>query len=241
MNKINNIVLVHGAFADGSGWGALYQVLTGKGYNVVVVQNPLTSMEDDVAATNRVLDKLTEPAILVGHSYGGAVITEAGVSDKVAGLVYVAAFQPDAGESALDLVMSAPDLSGGAILPPDTNGFIHYSNEKFHSGFCADIPAAKAAFMAASQIPVHVNSFAAKMTRAAWHTKPTWAIVATADKSINPVIKRRIYERSQSKTTEIAGASHVVFMSHPDEVAAVIEAAATGSLTYAEESLAVNG
>jgi pimeloyl-ACP methyl ester carboxylesterase len=229
MKKIKNIVLVHGAFADGSGWQALYQILAEKGYNVVIVQNPNTSMADDVATTERELARLDGPAVLVGHSYGGAIITQAGVNDKVAALVYVAAFQPDTGESALDLIMTAPDLSGGAVLPPDANGFIYFSTEKFHSAFCADIPAQQAAFMAASQIPVHVNSFAAKMTQAAWHHKPTWAIVAGEDKAINPIIERRVYERSKSKTTEIAGASHVVFMSHPKEVAAVIDAAAVGA------------
>ena len=227
MKETKNIVLVHGAFADGSGWEAIYRLLAAKGYNVVIVQNPCTSMEDDVAATTRALEKLDGPALLVGHSYGGAVITQAGLSDKVAGLVYIAAFQPDEGESALDLVMSAPDLSGGAVLPPDANGFIYYAKDKYHSGFCADLPANQAAFMAVSQIPVAAKAFGAKMTRVAWKSKPTWAIVAGADKSINPIIERRIYQRGNSKTTEIPGASHLVFMSHPKEVAAVIEEAAS--------------
>lgn len=225
MKQKLNVVLVHGAFADGSGWQPVFQLLTAKGYNVVVVQNPLTSMEDDVATTARVLNALEGQSILVGHSYGGAVITQAGVSEKVAGLVYVAAFQPDEGESALDLVMSAPDLSGGGVQPPDADGFIFFAKEKFHSGFCADLSADQAAFMAASQIPVAARAFAFKVTKVAWKTKPTWAIVAGQDKAINPEIERRMYKRSNSTTSEISDSSHVAYISHPKEVVAVIEAA----------------
>ena len=226
MKQQFNVVLVHGAFADGSGWQPVFQLLTAKGYNVVVVQNPCISMEEDVAAVTRALEAQDGQSILVGHSYGGAVITQAGVSDKVAALVYVAAFQPDEGESALDMVMSAPDLSGGAVQAPDANGFIFFSKEKFHSGFCADLPPDEAAFMAASQAPVAARAFAFKVTNVAWKMKPTWAIVAGQDKAINPEIERRIYKRSKSTTSEIADASHVAYMSHPQEVAAVIETAA---------------
>lgn len=225
---VKNIVLVHGAFADGSGWEAIFKLLTAKGYHVVIAQNPNTSLEDDAATVKRELDRLDGPAILVGHSYGGVIITEAGTSDKVAGLVYVAAFQPGAGESAVDKLQTAPDLSGGGIMPPDANGFVYFGKEKFHSGFCADLPADKAAFMYASQIPINVKSIAGKVTQPAWKTKPCWAIVATQDKAINPIIERAMYKASNSKVTEIA-ASHVVYVSHPKEVAAVIEAAAQGS------------
>jgi pimeloyl-ACP methyl ester carboxylesterase len=172
------------------------------------------------------LDKQDGPVILVGHSYGGAVITEAGVHSKVVGLVYVDGFQPDAGESALDKAMSAPDLSGGAVLPPDAAGFLYIDKAKFHSAFCADLPAGLAAFMEASQAPISIKSFAAKLTQAAWKTKPSWGIVGTGDKSINPVILRAMYTRSNTKVTEISGASHVSFISHPKEVTEVIITAA---------------
>ena len=222
-----NIVLVHGAFADGSGWEAVYNILSRKGYNVTIVQNPLTSLEDDVAATNRILDKQDGPTVLVGHSWGGTVITDAGNSPKVVSLVYVAAFQPDEGESTLTLVTSAPPAPENGILQPDTAGFSYYDKAKFHAGFCADLPKEKADFMFASQGPLAGKAFTAVITKAAWKTKPSWAIVATADKSINPEIERRMYKRSNARVTELNG-SHVIFISRPKEVAEVIEAAAKG-------------
>lgn len=225
---VKNIVLVHGAFADGSGWEDVYKILVRKGYNVVVTQHDLSSLDGDVATVNRALEKLDGPAILVGHSYGGVIITEAGNSPKVAGLVYVAAYQPDAGETLLQLSQWAPAAPENGIMPPDDKGFLYYSKEKFHAGFCADLPAEKAAFMYVSQGAFGVKSVTTPIKQAAWKTKPSWGIVATEDKSINPDIERKEYQRAGSKVTEIKG-SHVVFMSQPKAVADVIEAAAKGS------------
>jgi pimeloyl-ACP methyl ester carboxylesterase len=229
-SRVKNIVLVHGALVDASTWKSVYQILTAKGYHVSVVQNPLTSLDDDVTAVNKVLDKISGPAILVGHSWAGAVITEAGVSPKVAGLVYVAAFQPDAGESAFKQFSSAPASKVNCLLPPDSAGFIYGDKVKFRAGFAADVPANQVAFMYASQIPVAVKALATPLTQAAWKTKPSWGIVPTADQSINPVIERAAYKRSGAKIIEITGASHCVYISHAAEVAAVIEDAANKSI-----------
>lgn len=224
---IKNVVLVHGAFADGSGWRALYDILIKKGYNVTVVQNPLSSLEDDVAATKLALDKQDGPTVLVGHSWGGVVITQAGDHPKVAALVYVAAFQPDQGESALTWFMKAPPAPENGVLQPDDKGIVYYDKNKFHAGFCADIPKAEADFMCASQGAFAAKGFGTPVTYAAWRDKPTYAIVATEDKSINPELERSMYKRSNSKVTEIKG-SHVVFMSQPEAVSKVIIAAAAG-------------
>jgi pimeloyl-ACP methyl ester carboxylesterase len=225
---IKNIVIVHGAFADGSGWEKIFKILKSRGYNVTMVQNPLTSLEDDVAATERILDKQDGATVLVGHSWGGAVITQAGTHSKVASLVYVAAFVPQVGESALDLIKTAPPATENGILPPDDKGFVWYDKSKFHAGFAADIPQDKAEFMYASQGPIAVKCFLTPLTQAAWKTKPSFAIVATEDKSINPLIERTMYKRAGSTVTEIKG-SHVVFMSEAKAVADVIEAAATAA------------
>jgi pimeloyl-ACP methyl ester carboxylesterase len=222
---IKNIVLVHGAFADGSGWENVYKILTAKGYNVTIVQNPLTSLEDDVATTERVLEKQDGPVVLVGHSWGGAVITQAGVSSKVASLVYVAAFAPEMGETTLDLIKTAPPAPENGILPPDDKGLIWYDKAKFHAGFVADVSKEKADFMYASQTPIAVKSFLTPLTQAAWKTKPSYAIVATEDKSINPSIERMMYKRAGSIVTEIKG-SHALFIAKAKEVADVIESAA---------------
>ena len=222
---VKNIVLVHGAFADGSGWENVYKILKARGYNVTIVQNPLTSLEADVEATQRVLDKQDGPAILVGHSWGGTVITQAGVHSKVAALVYVAAFAPTIGESTVDLVKTAPTASENGILPPDDKGFLWYDKEKFHAGFAADVSKEKADFMYASQVPIAGKSFVTPLTEAAWKTKPSYAIVATEDKSINPEIERFVYKRAGSKVTELKG-SHVLFITKAKEVADVIEMAA---------------
>lgn len=223
--SVKNVVLVHGAFADGSGWKALYEILTKKGYNVTVVQNPLSSLEDDAAATKVVLDKQDGPTILVGHSWGGAVITEAGNHPNVAALVYVAAFQPDNGESALQWIQSAPPAPENGVLPPDDKGIVYYDKAKFHAGFCADIPKAEADFMYASQGAFYAKGFGTPITQAAWHNKPAYGIVATEDKSIAPEIERKMYQRSNTKITELKG-SHVIFMSQPEAVAKVIITAA---------------
>ena len=226
---VKNVVLVHGAFADGSGWKALYTVLTQKGYNVTIVQNPLTSLEDDVAATKVVLDKQDGPAILVGHSWGGAVITESGNHPKVAALVYVAAFQPGDGESALQWLQTAPPAPENGVLPPDDKGIVYYDKAKYHAGFCADISKEEADFMYASQGAFYAKGFITPITHAAWKDKPAYGLVATEDKSIAPEIQRNMYKRSNTKVTEIKG-SHVIFMSQPKAVAKVIiEAAVTAS------------
>src|ERR1700754_2626809 len=225
-SPIKNVVLVHGAFADGSGYKGVYNILVKKGYNVTVVQNPLTSLKDDVDATNRIIDKQDGPVILVGHSWGGTVITEAGNNPKVAALVYVAAFAPDNGETTLKLVQSLPAAPENGILPPDDKGFVYFSKEKFHAGFAADLSKEEADFMYASQGPIAVQGFVAPITQAAWKTKPSYGIVATEDKAINPDIERNMYKRAGSKVTEIKS-SHVVFISHPDAVAKVIIEAAT--------------
>src|SRR4249919_1006281 len=206
-SAVKNIVLVHGAFADGSEWKALYNVLTKKGYNVTVVQNPLSSLEDDVTATKVVLDNQDGPAILVGHSWGGAVITEAGNHPKVSALVYVAAFQPDQGESVLQWLQTAPPAPENGVLPPDEKGIVYYDKEKYHAGFCADLSKEEADFMYASQGAFYGKCFVTPITNAAWRNKPTFGIIATDDKSINPEIQRSMYKRSNTKVTEIK-ASH---------------------------------
>lgn len=229
-SKVKNIVLVHGAFADGSGWQGVFKILTEKGYTVTVVQNPCTSLEDDVAAVDRALERQDGPVILVGHSWGGAVITQAGISPKVVALVYVDAFQPEVGESALTLGTKEPPAPENGIQAPDANGFLYFEKAKFHAGFCADLSAAESAFMAASQIPISIKAFTATLTQAAWKTKPSWGVIGTEDKSISPKTERWMYERSGTKITEIKGGSHVSFISHPKEVAEVIEQAAKGAV-----------
>jgi len=226
--QIKNIVIVHGAFADGSGWENVYKILKSHGFTVTMVQNPLSSLEDDVSATERILEKQDGPAILVGHSWGGAVITQAGSSQKVAGLVYVAAFVPGVGETVLDLIKTAaPDPDNG-ILPPDAKGFVWYNKEKFHAGFAADVSTEKADFMYASHAPIAVKCFVTPISSAAWKSKPSWAIVATEDKSISPVLERTMYKRAGATVTEIKG-SHALYIAKAKEVADVIEAAAKAS------------
>jgi pimeloyl-ACP methyl ester carboxylesterase len=227
-SAVKNIVLVHGAFADGSGWEALFGILNRKGYNVSIVGNPNTGLADDVAATRRVLDRQDGPVILVGHSYGGAIITEAGNHPKVAGLVYIAAFVPGENETLLQLLQAGPPAPNSGILPPDAAGFIWYDMKKYHSGFCADLPAEKAAFLAASQIPVSASVFGASFANPAWKNKKSWYVVATEDQTIPPDGERFMAKRANAIVTEIK-ASHLVFMSKPQAVADVIEAAAKAS------------
>jgi pimeloyl-ACP methyl ester carboxylesterase len=226
---VKNIVLVHGAFADGSGWEGVYTILTKKGYKVSVVSNPLTGFADDVAATRRVIDHQDGPVILVGHSYGGAVITEVGNDPKVAGLVYISAFAPDANETLLQLAQSgliAP-TSGG--LPPDANGYLWYDRNKFHASFCADLSDEQASFMADSQVPLSASVFGSSIKEPAWKTKPSWYVVATEDHELSPDKERFMAKRAGATVTEIKG-SHVVFISQPKAVSAVIEAAAQGAI-----------
>lgn len=227
--EVKNVILVHGAFIDGSGWQGVYQILTEKGYDVTVTQNSLSSLEADVETLNRAIERQDGPVILVGHSYGGSIITEGGTSDKVAGLVYVAAFQPDEKESPLDLVQTVPDLSDGGILPPDEHGMLYYDKAKFHQGFAADLSKKQAAFMWASQGAFAAKALATPMTAVAWKTKPSWVVIATEDKAIHPELQRRMSERSGAAITEVK-ASHAVFISQPKAVAQVIESAAQGTL-----------
>lgn len=225
--KAKNIVFVHGAFADGSGYEKIYRILTKKGYHVSIVQNPLSSLKDDVDATTHILDKQDGPTILVGHSWGGTVITEAGVHPKVVALVYIAAFQPDAGENTVQWATALPAAPENGILQPDQNGLVFFDKAKFHAGFAADLSKETAEFMYASQGSIAVNCFTAAVKEAAWKTKPSYGIVATEDKAINPDTERKMYKRAGAKVTEIKG-SHVVFISQPAKVAEVIEAAAEG-------------
>lgn len=223
---IRNVVLVHGAFADGSGWKAVADILTKDGYNVQVAQPPETSFEEDVAATVRVLDRLDGPAILVGHSYGGMIISEAGNNAHAKGLVYVAAFQPEAGETLLKLQGSLPPA--GNSIAPSADGFLYIDPAHFHADFAADLPADTTDFMARSQVGLSVKCAGAAATHPAWKTKPSWAIVAKEDRSINPDLERQMYKRSGATTTEVAG-SHVIYISQAKTVAAVIEQAANAA------------
>jgi pimeloyl-ACP methyl ester carboxylesterase len=226
--QVKNIVLVHGAFADGSGYQKLYTILKDHGYKVSIVGNPNTGVDDDLAATKRVLDRQEGPVILVGHSYGGAIITLAGNSPNVVGLVYIAAFSPDEGESLGQLLSTYPADPKSGILPP-IDGFVWYDQAKFHAGFCADLPNEVAEYMAASQVPVAVSAFTHIFKNVAWKTKPTWHIVATEDHSIPPDLERFMGKRTGGTVSEIKG-NHVIFISQPKAVAAIIETAAKHSL-----------
>src|ERR1700723_1148125 len=221
--SVKNVVLVHGAFADGSGWMAVAKILERDGFKVSVAQPPETSLDDDVAATNRTIDAMGGPVVLVGHSYGGIIITAAGNNEHVKSLVYVAAFQPDTGESLGSLSASKPPASSGPKPSPD--GFLYLDRADFHADFCADLPAPQADFMALSQVGLSVKAAGAPATMPAWKTKPSFAIVATNDRAINPDLERSMYKRAGSTVTELAS-SHVAYISHPAEVAAVIERAA---------------
>ena len=224
---IKNIVIVHGAFADASTWKNVFDILTADGYNVSLVQNPLTSLEDDVEATNRIINKQDGPVVLVGHSWGGTVITQAGISPKVAALVYVAAFVPQDGETTFALATSVAPAPENGILPPDDKGFIYYDKAKFHKGFAAEQSDDMADFMYASQGPIAAKAFVTPVSRVAWKTKPSYAIVATEDKSISPNLERTMYKRAGCKVTELQG-SHTLFISKARAVADVIEVAAKG-------------
>jgi pimeloyl-ACP methyl ester carboxylesterase len=220
---VRNIVLVHGAFADGSGWRAVYDDLTARGYRVSVVQNPLTSFEDDVNSTRRILARQDGPAILVGHSYGGAVITETGVDPNVAGLVYVAAFAPDVGESLGALLAQIPPP--GLVIDPSPDGFGFVDFATFKAGFAGDTTDADAAFMRDSQGPIALSIFETPVTQAAWRTRPVWSIVATQDRAIDPRLLRQMAERTGGEIVEVE-ASHVPYVTQPRAVADVIDRAA---------------
>jgi len=224
---MNNVVLVHGGFVDGSGWEDVYKTLTRNGYSVTVVQNPTMSLEDDVAYTKRALAAKDGPAILVGHSYGGAVITEAGNDPKVTGLVYITAFAPDKGESVATLMKdSPPGAPVPPILPPQ-DGFLFLDKAEFHATFAADVDPEKAAFMADSQVPWGVAALSGKISEPAWRAKPSWYLIATEDKAIPPDAQRAMSKRAGSTVVEVKG-SHAVYVSQPDAVAALIQEAAAG-------------
>jgi pimeloyl-ACP methyl ester carboxylesterase len=225
IDAVKNIVLVHGADTDGSGWRGVYDILKKDGYHVSVVQEPLTGLSDDVAATQRVIDQQDGPVILVGHSYGGTIITVAGADPKVRALVYVAALQPDVGETTNQLASSIPGEFPSSDVKPTKDGFLFIDPAKFAADVATDLPPARADYMANSQMPVAAAAFDAPVTVAAWHDKPSFGIVATADRALNPMLARWMYKRSGAKITEIK-ANHLVYISQPGAVASVIEAAA---------------
>ena len=224
--EVKNIVLVHGGFVDGSGWQGVYDRLVPDGYRVLVVQNATLSLADDVATTRQVLDGLDGPAVLVGHSYGGAVITEAGTHPNVAALAYIAAFAPDKGESVNTLIADPPPGAPVPPILPPVDGFLFLDRDKFAASFAADVPEKLAAFMADSQVPWGVEALGGAVTDPAWSTKPSWYLVATEDRMIPPPAQRIMSERAGATVTETAG-SHAVYVSDPAAVAAVIVQAAT--------------
>jgi pimeloyl-ACP methyl ester carboxylesterase len=223
---IKNVVLVHGAFADGSGWEAVAAILKKDGYTVSVVQHPETSYAEDIKYTKAVIDRQSGPVVLVGHSYGGAVITEAGNNPKVAKLVYIAAFAPDTGESCATIEQALPPATTG--IKSTADGYFYIDPAVFHADFAADLPEAKASFMAVSQVLISADSFTSPVKTPAWKSKPTWYLVATADRSINPNQERMMAKRANAKTIEV-NSSHVAYMSHPKETAKLIEEAAASA------------
>lgn len=221
---IKNVVLVHGAFADGSGWRGVYDNLTARGYRVTIVQNPLTSLEDDVAATTRALDLQDGPTILVGHSWGGTVITEAGVHENVAGLVYVSALAPDAGETTsqqYEGFAATPDF----VIDVGDDGFGILNHDKFAAGFAADASDADAAFLRDSQVPINMSVFGSAVTKAAWRDKPSWAAIATDDRAFDQAMLQHMAQRIGATITNVP-ASHALYVTQPAAVADVIVAAA---------------
>ncbi len=224
---VKNVVLVHGGFVDGSGWQGVYNALKADGYTVSIVQNPTISLADDVAVTKRTLAAQNGPVILVGHSYGGVVITEAGTDPKVVGLVYIAAFAPDKGESVSSLIKDPPPGAPVPPILPPQDGFLFLDRAKFQASFAADVSADAAAFMADSQVPWGVEALGGAITEPAWKTKPSWYLVATDDKMIPPDAQRAMSRRAGSTVVEVNG-SHAVYVSQPQAVASIIEKAAKG-------------
>jgi pimeloyl-ACP methyl ester carboxylesterase len=226
--KGTNVVLVHGGFVDGSGWESVYKILRKEGYAVSIVQNPTISLADDVAATKLIIDAQNGPVILVGHSYGGVVITEAGNDPKVVGLVYIAAFAPDRGESVSTLIKDPPPGAPVPPILPPRDGYLFLDNAKFQASFAADVDAERAAFMADSQVPWGVGALSGSISEPAWKSKPSWYLVATDDKMIPPLAQRFMSERAGATVVEVAG-SHAIYVSQPNAVASLITQAAKGA------------
>lgn len=222
---MNNIVLIHGGFVDGSGWESVYSILKKDGYNVSIVQNPTLSLMDDVAVTKRILAAMDGPAILVGHSYGGAVITEAGNDPKVVGLVYITAFAPDKGESVATLIKDPPPGAPVPPILPPQDGYLLLDRAKFAASFAGDVEAEKAAFMADSQVPWGLEALTGEISEPAWKAKPSWYLIATDDKMIPPDAQRSMSKRAGSTVVEVKG-SHAIYVSQPEAVAALVEQAA---------------
>jgi pimeloyl-ACP methyl ester carboxylesterase len=229
---MNNIVLIHGGFVDGSGWESVYSILKKHGYNVSVVQNPTISLEGDVTATKRILATQDGPAILVGHSYGGAVITEAGNDPKVVGLVYITAFAPDKGESVASLIKDPPPGAPVPPILPPQDGYLLLDRAKFAASFAGDVEAEKAAFMADSQVPWGLEALGGEISQPAWKAKASWYLIATDDKMIPPDAQRAMAKRAGSTVVEVKG-SHAIYVSQPEAVAALVEQAARSVKTSA--------
>jgi len=229
---MKNIVLVHGGFVDGAGWESVYKILKKEGYDVSIVQNLTISLAGDVAVTKRVLAGQDGPAILVGHSYGGAVITQAGNDPKVAGLVYITAFAPDEGESVASLIKNPPPGAPVPPILPPQDGFLLLDKAKFPASFAGDVEPGKAAFMADSQVPWGVEAFSGTISEAAWKAKPSWYLIVTDDKMIPPEAQRFMSKRAGSTVVEVKG-SHAIYVSQPEAVAALIEQAAKSLKTSA--------
>jgi pimeloyl-ACP methyl ester carboxylesterase len=236
MTAVHNVVLVHGGFVDGSGWRGVYDLLTADGFNVSVVQNQTLSLESDVETTHNVLDLQDGPAVLVGHSYGGAVITEAGRHDRVAGLVYITAFAPDAGESVNALIADPPPGAPVPPILPPQDGFLFLDRDKFADSFAADVPAALAAFMADSQVPWGVEALNGAISEPAWRSKPSWYLVATDDRMIPPPAQRAMSGRAGSTVIEAPG-SHSIYVSQPQAVADLIAQAARAAVVETTETV----
>jgi len=226
---VKNIVLVHGGFVDGSGWQGVYKALKKNGYNVTVVQNSTTSLAEDVATTKRAIATQDGPVILVGHSYGGAVITEAGNDPRVVGLVYIAAFAPDRGESVSSLLKNPPPGAPVPPILPPVDGYLMLDKAKFPASFAGDVSPEEAAFMADSQVPWSVNALGGAVTEPAWKAKPSWYLLTTEDRMIPPDAQRQMSKRAGATVVEVKG-SHAVYVSQPQAVAHIIEAAAKGAL-----------
>ena len=229
---MNNIVLIHGGFVDGSGWESVYSILKKDGYNVSVVQNPTISLEGDVTATERILAAQDGPAILVGHSYGGAVITEAGNDPRVAGLVYITAFAPDKGESVASLIKDPPPGAPVPPILPPQDGYLLLDRAKFAASFAGDVEAERAAFMADSQVPWGLEALGGEISQPAWKAKPSWYLIATDDKMIPPDAQRAMSKRAGSTVVEVKG-SHAIYVSQPEAVAALVEQASRSVKTSA--------